>query len=175
MKFMCESQLVIPCCKGSPTPLDTPTPLVTPHPRYPLPSSPPTIIYHQCYPPPRYPPPLLSHHHCYPIIITTQLLPYHYPINITPTIIALSLLLLYQSIDTPSLPPPDYLPTPGNCGDNCLDYSSNYLSLEAGAIGRHVLFLGLQGIVYFMILIVIEMKLVLRIRYALVMQWGGVG
>ena len=45
---------------------------------------------------------------------------------------------------------------PGNCGTNCLDYNTDYLSWEAGGIGRFLVFLAIQGQIYFAILFLLE-------------------
>ena len=49
----------------------------------------------------------------------------------------------------------------------CLDYTSNYLSWERGGIGRHLVFLACQGIVYFLILFVIESQALQHLWYLL--------
>ena len=51
-----------------------------------------------------------------------------------------------------------------NCGDMCLDYEEDYLSLSPGGIGRSLVFLAIQGFVYFVILFLIESR-ALQITY----------
>ena len=53
------------------------------------------------------------------------------------------------------------------CGDNCIDFTENYLSWEAGGIGRHLTFLGVQGLLYFAALLLVESHLVHRFCYML--------
>ena len=48
------------------------------------------------------------------------------------------------------------LSSPGHCGDNCLDYNTNYLSWQPGGIGRMLVFLSLQGVVYLSIIFMVE-------------------
>ena len=42
------------------------------------------------------------------------------------------------------------------CGDNCAVYNENYFVMEAPGIGRPVLFMSIQGLVFFGILFLIE-------------------
>ena len=53
----------------------------------------------------------------------------------------------------------------GNCGDQCLAYTNNYLSWERGGIGRHLVFLTCQGFVYFLFLFIIESQALQHLWY----------
>jgi len=53
------------------------------------------------------------------------------------------------------------------CGDDCIDFTENYLSLEPGGIGRHLLFLGVQGLLYFSALLLVESRLLHHVCYTL--------
>lgn len=53
------------------------------------------------------------------------------------------------------------------CGDQCIDFTENYLSYEPGGIGRHLTFLGAQGVLYFAVLLLIESQLLRRFCYKL--------
>ena len=48
----------------------------------------------------------------------------------------------------------------GYCGDMCIDFNSDYLSMEPGGIGRMLVFLAFQGCLYFSLLILLELRLV---------------
>ncbi|ESO83918.1 hypothetical protein LOTGIDRAFT_229502 [Lottia gigantea] len=67
----------------------------------------------------------------------------------------------------PEFPNPCCKPVTGYCGANttCLDINDNYLGWEANGIGRMLVFLFLQGIVYFGGLFLIESKIVQTILY----------
>ena len=53
-----------------------------------------------------------------------------------------------------------------NCGpDGCLDYNENYLSFEVGGIGRMLVFLAVQGVIYFTLLYLIESGVFKKIFY----------
>lgn len=54
-----------------------------------------------------------------------------------------------------------------NCGLMCIKYSSNYLSWKEPGIGRSLVFMSLQGLVFFFILAVIERGLMGRIKQSL--------
>lgn len=49
----------------------------------------------------------------------------------------------------------------------CLDYEKNYLSLQPGGIGRSLVFLAVQGYLYFIILFLIESRTLQVIYYKL--------
>lgn len=49
----------------------------------------------------------------------------------------------------------------------CVDFNKDYLSWEAGGIGRMLVFLGIQGIVYFALLLFFESRLFRAARYLL--------
>ena len=49
----------------------------------------------------------------------------------------------------------------------CLDYEENYLSLQPGGIGRSLVFLAAQGYLYFLILFLIESRLLQVLYYKL--------
>jgi len=49
------------------------------------------------------------------------------------------------------------------CGDFCIDFTDHYLSLESGGIGRHLIFLGAQGVFYFVCIAVIESRVLSRL------------
>ena len=53
------------------------------------------------------------------------------------------------------------------CGDNCIDFNENYLSFEPGGIGRQLTFLGVQGLLYFTALLLVESRLLHRLCYTL--------
>jgi len=53
------------------------------------------------------------------------------------------------------------------CGDNCIDFNEKYLSFEPGGIGRHLTFLGVQGLLYFTALLLVESRLLHRLCYML--------
>ncbi|CAH1794818.1 unnamed protein product [Owenia fusiformis] len=55
----------------------------------------------------------------------------------------------------------------GNCGDNCLDFQYNYLSWERNGIGRMLVFMGLQGFLYFAILFLMESQLLRELWYSI--------
>ena len=44
----------------------------------------------------------------------------------------------------------------GNCGNTCATFQNNYLAWEASGIGRHLVFLFLQGVFYFIVLLTTE-------------------
>jgi hypothetical protein len=49
------------------------------------------------------------------------------------------------------------------CGDFCLDFTENYLSMERGGIGRHLVFLASQGFLYWICIALIESRLLIRL------------
>jgi len=53
------------------------------------------------------------------------------------------------------------------CGDDCIDFNENYLSLEPGGIGRHLVFLAVQGVLYFTALLLVESHVVHLVCYTL--------
>jgi len=53
------------------------------------------------------------------------------------------------------------------CGDQCVDFTENYLSFESGGIGRHLTFLGVQGVLYFTAVLLVESRLLHYVRYTL--------
>jgi hypothetical protein len=56
---------------------------------------------------------------------------------------------------------------PDNCGDFCLDFTENYLSMERGGIGRHLVFLAIQGCFYWICIALIESRIILQLYTAL--------
>lgn len=58
------------------------------------------------------------------------------------------------------------------CGDMCVDFTANYLSYEPGGIGRHLTFLGAQGVLYFAALLLLESHLLHRFCYTLRRYWS---
>jgi len=53
------------------------------------------------------------------------------------------------------------------CGDACVDFTENYLSLEPGGVGRHLTFLAAQGLLYFAVLLLLESHLLRRLGHQL--------
>lgn len=53
------------------------------------------------------------------------------------------------------------------CGDNCLPINSNYLGWKADGIGRMLVFMAIQSILYFSLLLMIESATMRRLRYYL--------
>ncbi|KAL8603343.1 hypothetical protein ACOMHN_039706 [Nucella lapillus] len=51
------------------------------------------------------------------------------------------------------------------CGDVCLSYEDNYLAWEYPGIGRNVMFLGIQCIVYFLLTLCIDYQLPQKLAY----------
>lgn len=49
----------------------------------------------------------------------------------------------------------------------CFDFTANYLSFEPGGIGRHLTFLGVQGLLYFTVLMLVESRLLHQFFYTL--------
>lgn len=58
------------------------------------------------------------------------------------------------------------------CGDKCFDFTANYLSFEPGGIGRHLTFLGVQGLLYFTVLLLVESRLLHQFFYTLRRQFS---
>ncbi|XP_069124776.1 phospholipid-transporting ATPase ABCA3-like [Argopecten irradians] len=68
----------------------------------------------------------------------------------------------------PIFPNPCCGATTGSCGPSgCVYYRDNYLSWEQGGIGRMLVFMAIQGVVYFSMIILLESGLSLRFRYLL--------
>ena len=59
------------------------------------------------------------------------------------------------------------------CGDKCIDISENYLSYEPGGIGRHLTFLGAQGVLYFAMVLLLESHLLRHFGYTLRQYWAS--
>ena len=59
------------------------------------------------------------------------------------------------------------------CGDMCVDISENYLSYEPGGIGRHLTFLGAQGVLYFAMVLLLESHLLRHFCYTLHRYWSS--
>jgi len=58
------------------------------------------------------------------------------------------------------------------CGDQCFDFTENYFSYEQGGIGRHLTFLGAQGLFFFAVLLLVESQLLRRFLYHLRRRWS---
>ena len=54
-----------------------------------------------------------------------------------------------------------------NCGDTCLNYQENYLAWESLGIGRSLVFLVIQAVVFWIIVAIIETEIVLKLFYRL--------
>ncbi|XP_067683951.1 phospholipid-transporting ATPase ABCA3-like isoform X2 [Haliotis asinina] len=54
----------------------------------------------------------------------------------------------------------------GTCGDNCYQFNENFLAWDSPGVGRYVLFMLLQGVVYMSVTLFIEYQVPQRIWYA---------
>ncbi|XP_067927873.1 phospholipid-transporting ATPase ABCA3-like [Watersipora subatra] len=52
-----------------------------------------------------------------------------------------------------------------NCGANCLDFQENYFAWESLGIGRQLTFLGVQAAFFWLIIIIIETEILLKLFY----------
>jgi len=52
-----------------------------------------------------------------------------------------------------------------NCGSNCLDFQENYLDWENLGIGRSLLFLAVQTVFFWIIVIFIESQIFIKLFY----------
>ena len=51
-----------------------------------------------------------------------------------------------------------------HCGDSCLYWTSHHISLSIGGIGKQLIALGLQPIIYILVLMLLEMKIFQSIK-----------
>ncbi|CAF1682200.1 unnamed protein product, partial [Adineta ricciae] len=68
----------------------------------------------------------------------------------------------------PLIPLCAFVPNPcckGNCGSNCVSYTSNYLSWEKPGVGRFVVFMVIQSIICFAALFAIDYRLFSKLAY----------
>lgn len=54
-----------------------------------------------------------------------------------------------------------------NCGDMCLDYQENYFAWENLGIGRSMVFLALQAVVFWSLIILVETEIIIKLFYRL--------
>jgi ATP-binding cassette subfamily A (ABC1) protein 3 len=53
----------------------------------------------------------------------------------------------------------------GNCGDSCVFWTKNYLSMDKPGIGRFVVFMGIQSLISFTILLLIDYRILSKVWY----------
>ena len=54
---------------------------------------------------------------------------------------------------------------PDNCGDFCLKYEENYLSWDNFGIGKHLLFMFVQMVIFWLLVACVENDLISRLIY----------
>lgn len=54
-----------------------------------------------------------------------------------------------------------------HCGNNCIQYTTDYLAWKKPGIGRSVFFMLIQGAVFFVVLFLVEARVFRRLLYAL--------
>lgn len=62
-----------------------------------------------------------------------------------------------------------------NCGSfGCVDWNDDPLGWEKLGIGRMLVFMGLEGLVFYFIIALIELKVFQKVRYSASRLWGKV-
>jgi len=51
------------------------------------------------------------------------------------------------------------------CGDNCIDYQENYFAWEDAGVGKNALFLVIQCIFCWLIIVLVETEILVKLIY----------